>query len=62
MTCIYMKAPSLSSKANDIMLGGYQYRPNNSTPVGTFQSTQYAYDYSVMGYRVNIRYAQAVVC
>ena len=62
MRCIYMSAPSLSSKGEDITIGGYKYNPNNSTPTGSFDETVYEYDSLIGGYKVNIKYAQVASC
>ena len=62
MRCIYMEAPSLSSKGEDITIGGLKYNPNNSTPTGTFNEVTYNYDSLIGGYKVQMRYAQVASC
>jgi hypothetical protein len=62
MSCIYMEAPSLTSKADQIKIGGHYYIGGNSTPHGTYSNVYYSYDTNLKGFLVDIKYAQAVLC
>lgn len=57
MTCIYMEAPSLTSKADQMTIGGHTYPGGNSSILGTYQPVKVRPDSTVQGYRVSIKYA-----
>lgn len=60
--CIYLEAPSLTSKADQIKLAGHYYIAGNATPQGTFKQFYYEYNTDIKGYSIDIKYAQAVTC
>lgn len=62
MKCVYLRAPSLTSKAPDMSIGGYQYNADSSVPTGTFEQIEYSYSEDIMGYKVPIKYAEACHC
>ena len=61
MTCIYMEAPSLSSKTG-ITIAGYNYQASNTSINGTFYNKIINYSKADSGYQIPIKYAQAVYC
>jgi len=61
MSCIYMQAPSLTSK-DGITIAGYDFIGSNSSVNGTYQQKIVQYDFGAEGYQIPIKYAQAVLC
>jgi len=62
MICVSMEAPSLTSKADDIKIGGHTYIGGNPAPQGAYDYKTYNYDSVKKGFVVDIKYAQAVLC
>lgn len=62
MSCIYMEAPSLTSKADAMKLGGHSFIGGNSTPQGNYSRTYYFFNSNINGFAVTIKYAQVALC
>ena len=62
MYCIYMQAPTLTAKSDQMTIGGHRYIPGNFTPQGSYVRYPYAYDKNLQGYSVDIQYAQVALC
>ena len=57
-----MSAPSLTSKIEDIRLGGYTYIAGNHLPEGQYDTKKYVYDKDELSYFVNIQYGESALC
>lgn len=44
LSCIYLEAPSLDSKADEMTIGGHKYVAGNATPTGTYERKLINYD------------------
>jgi hypothetical protein len=60
-TCLYLKAPSLSS-TKDITIGGYKFVGNSHEPIGTYTTFKILFDSATNSYPVPLKYAEAVLC
>lgn len=62
MYCIYLQAPSLTAKADQMTIGGHSYIASNFTPQGTYNRYPFNYDSSLQGFSVDIQYSQVALC
>jgi hypothetical protein len=62
MSCVYLKAPSLSAKADQMSLGGHEYIGGTFIPQGNYEKSSFAYEANIKGYSIPIGYAQVAVC
>lgn len=62
MSCIYMKAPNLTSKAQNITIGGHYYIGGNSTIQGKYNYKVFYYNSDVKGFQVSIKFAEVAIC
>lgn len=60
--CIYLEAPSLASKAENMKIAGHQYIGGNFTPQGTYKKTYILFNSSINGFAIPIKYAQVALC
>lgn len=62
MTCVYMKAPSLTSKADQMSIGGHTYIGGTFVPQGSYDKHTFTYDAGIKGYSIPLSYAQVALC
>lgn len=62
MTCVYMKAPSLTAKADQMSIGGHTYIGGTFVPQGSYDKHTFTYDAGIKGYSIPLSYAQVALC
>lgn len=62
LSCTYMQAAHLNSKADEMTIGGLSYIGGNPIPQGSYAKINYNYDESIEGFSIRLNHAQVALC